>query len=191
MSARVRCAPWRASIPTGRIELVLTLDTTVDPRHTARADRKARVAKNAKQHATNLAVAAANPTSTLGRDGAPAPSASKDAKVSARAVRKAELERSMLVSKTATASLGRFDNKIEGEPKARGIKRKFETNVGDFKSEKESAMTMLGKIGTAERKKAPKKGGEGVEGGLNQRKAVRFEERKAQLQNKRFNSKRK
>lgn len=106
-------------------------------------------------------------------------------------MRKAELERSMLVSKTATASLGRFDKKIEGEPKARGIKRKFDANVGDFKSEKDAAMTVLGKIGTAERKKALKKGGEGAEGGLNTRKAVRFEERKQQLQNKRVNSKRK
>lgn len=166
----------------------LIVDTTVDPRHTARAERKARVAKNAKQHTANVAIAAANPTSTLGRETSAPNSASRDVKVSSRAVRKAELERSMLVSKTATASLGRFDNKIEGEPKARGIKRKFEANVGDFKSEKDSAMTILGKVGVAERKKAPKKGGEGADGGLNQRKAVRFEERKEQLQNKRFNS---
>ncbi|BEI91584.1 uncharacterized protein CcaverHIS019_0404040 [Cutaneotrichosporon cavernicola] len=160
-------------------------DSSVDPRHTARAERKARVAKNDRQHAANVAAALANPTSTLGRETAPASTASKDVKASSRSVRKAELERSMLVSKTATASLGRFDNKIEGEPRAKGIKRKFEATVGDFKSEKDAAMSILTKVGTAERKKGPKKGGEGEEGGLNKRKAVRFEERKQQLANKR------
>ncbi|GMK58748.1 hypothetical protein CspeluHIS016_0601900 [Cutaneotrichosporon spelunceum] len=160
-------------------------DSSVDPRHKARAERKARVAKNERQHAANVAVAMANPTSTLGRETAPASTATKESKASSRSVRKAELERSMLVSKTATASLGRFDNKIEGEPRAKGIKRKFEATVGDFKSEKDTAMSILTKVGTAERKKGPKKGGEGEEGGLNKRKAVRFEERKQQLANKR------
>lgn len=45
-------------------------------------------------------------------------------KKSARERRAQELERGLLVSKASTASLGRFDKKIEGEPKARGIKRK-------------------------------------------------------------------
>jgi regulator of ribosome biosynthesis len=160
-------------------------DTSVDPRHKARAERKARVAKNERQHAANVAIAAANPTSTLGRETGPSAASTKEGRASARSVRKAELERSMLVSKTATASLGRFDKKIEGEPRAKGIKRKFEATVGDFKGEKEAAMSILNKVGTAERKKGPKKGGEGEDGGLNQRKAVRFEERKQQLANKR------
>lgn len=175
----------RAALDVSSHASQLTADTSVDPRHKARAERKARVAKNDRQHAANVAVALANPTSTLGRETAPSATASREGKASSRAVRKAELERSMLVSKTATASLGRFDNKIEGEPRAKGIKRKFEATVGDFKSEKDAAMSILTKVGTAERKKGPKKGGEGEDGGLNQRKAVRFEERKQQLANKR------
>lgn len=91
----------------------------------------------------------------------------------------------MLVSKVSTASLGRFDKSIEGEPRVKGIKRKFETNLGDHASEKASAMDVLNRLGTAERKRAPKKGGSGVEGGVNTRKAVRYEERAAQLANRR------
>lgn len=160
-------------------------DGAVDPRATARAERKARVAKNERQHARNVAEAAAggpSPLSALNRKPQSA-DASQGEKKTARTVRKAELERSMLVSKTSTASLGRFDNKIEGEPRAKGIKRKFESTVGDFKAEKDSAMTLLGKIGVAEGKKAPKKGGSGVAGGVNVRKAIRHEERAAHRAN--------
>lgn len=170
----------------------LILDVTADPRHAARAERKARVAKNERQHAKNVADASnskANPLSSLGRETGVNPSSSQGEKAKARTQRKAELERSMLVSKTSTASLGRFDNKIEGEPRARGLKRKFDSNVGDHSTEKEQAMTMLHKLGTADRKKAPKKGGEGVDGGLNARKAIRHEERKAQKDNRRSKGK--
>jgi regulator of ribosome biosynthesis len=148
------------------------------------------VAKNSRQHARNVAEAAAasaNPTSTLDRKPLPA-GASQGDKASARTARKAELERNMLVSKTATASLGRFDRAIEGEPRVKGIKRKFDNNVGgDFAGEKAAAMTLLGQIGTAERKKAPKKGSEGRDGDLNLRKAVRHETRTKQLENRRRN----
>lgn len=169
-------------------------DVTADPRHAARADRKARVAKNERQHSRNVAEAANStakdsvitPESRLKRAGATgANMVPTGDKIKARTQRKAELERSMLVSKTSTASLGKFDKKIEGEPRARGLKRKFDANVGDHKSEKEQAMTMLHKLGTADRKKAPKKGGEGVEGGINVRKAMRHEERKAAKDNRR------
>ncbi|TXT07308.1 hypothetical protein VHUM_03478 [Vanrija humicola] len=166
-------------------ELKASDDITVDPRATARAERKARVAKNERQHARNVAEAAAggpSPLSALNRK-PQAGDASQSEKKTARTIRKAELERSMLVSKTSTASLGRFDKKIEGEPRAKGIKRKFEATVGDFKAEKDSAMTLLGKIGVAEGKKAPKKGGSGVAGGVNVRKAIRHEERAAQRAN--------
>lgn len=145
------------------------------------------MAKNERQHARNVADAkasAADPTSALNRKPTPM-TASQAQKAQARAARKAELDRGLLVSKTATASLGCFDRAIEGEPRAKGIKRKFESNVGDFAGEKAAAMDLLGKIGTAERKKGPKKGGEGKEGDLNLRKAVRHETRTKQLENRR------
>jgi regulator of ribosome biosynthesis len=151
----------------------------------AKQERKDRVAKNSRQHARNLAdAAAAIPAPALERKPLGL-DASQSEKKTARTVRKAELERGMLVSKTATASLGRFDRKIEGEPKAKGIKRKFDANVGDHAVEKAAAMELLGKIGTAEGKKAPKKGSAGKDGDLNLRKAVRLETRTKQLENRR------
>ena len=93
--------------------------------------------------------------------------------LNARSARKAELDRTMRVSKISTASLGKFDKAIDGEPRQKGIKRKFESNVGDSKAEKDAAMDVLKKVESGERRKKVKKGGV-EEGGLNVRKAVRF-----------------
>ncbi|KAL7420420.1 Rhodanese-related sulfurtransferase [Cryptotrichosporon argae] len=154
-------------------------DPLADPRKAARDERKARVAKNERQHARNVAEAArasaaeSGPSSSL-----PAKSKSHAAPSSAqnaarRATRAAELNRALLVSKTATASLGKFDRMIEGEPKAKGLKRKFEANE-DVGAERARARAVLERVGKAEgRKEGAKKGGRGQEGGLNQRKAVR------------------
>ncbi|RSH84067.1 Rhodanese- sulfurtransferase [Saitozyma podzolica] len=135
-------------------------DADQDPAMTARKARKDRIAKNERQHARNLADAAsaAAASGPFKVDGAgPSKSASKStstsasgggssisqaAKVSLRAVRKAELERSMLVSKTSTASLGKFDKAIEGEPRAKGVKRKFEANE-DVQGEKDRQLQLL------------------------------------------------
>ncbi|WWD22607.1 hypothetical protein CI109_107100 [Kwoniella shandongensis] len=154
----------------------------LDPAKTARAERKARIAKNEKQHAANVSIAAnaPKPISAL-RDPNAKPSSSlsdsQAVKQSSRNKRKAELERSMLISKTSTASLGRFDEKIDGEPKVKGVKRKFEPTVtsGGFDGEKEKALGVLKRVeSTVGKPKKVKKGGEGDEGGLNVRKAVRF-----------------
>ncbi|WVO25092.1 uncharacterized protein IAS62_006478 [Cryptococcus decagattii] len=136
-----------------------------DPGKTARGERKARIAKNIKQNTANLAAASASVT------------AARATAAAERAARKQELNRNMLISKTSTASLGKFDNKIQGEPKARGMKRKFDANVpggnrGDG-TEKERQMAVLKRVERGETKKS-KKGGEGVDGGLNVRKALRF-----------------
>lgn len=137
----------------------------MDPGKTARGERKARIAKNIKQNTANLAAASASVT------------AARATAAAERAARKQELNRNMLISKTSTASLGKFDNKIQGEPKARGMKRKFDANVpggnrGDG-TEKERQMAVLKRVERGETKKS-KKGGEGVDGGLNVRKALRF-----------------
>ncbi|ODN76342.1 hypothetical protein L198_08118 [Cryptococcus wingfieldii CBS 7118] len=156
-------------------------DADQDPAKTARDERKARVNKNLKQQQANIAAAAKKSAPivnlsapTPGTDANSAPLLSQAQKKSAREVRKSELIRSMLISKTSTASMGKFDDKIEGEPKARGMKRKFEPTVGkSFEGEKTSAMDVLKRVERGEGKKA-RKGGEGVEGGLNARKAMRF-----------------
>lgn len=171
---------WQAAAATRFPWAQLTADPTADPRSKIRGDRKARIAKNEKQHARNVADAQAH-VSAL--DKKPSNATTSGGKQAARQVRKAELDRSMLISKTATASMGKFDRKIEGEPKVKGVKRKFDANVGDFSSEKESYHTLLGKLGVADRKKAPKKGGEGADGGVNVRKALRHEGRKAERSN--------
>ena len=83
----------------------------------------------------------------------------------------------MLISSTSTASLGKFDNKIEGEPKVRGMKRKFESVVSmGWDGEKRAAMEVLAGVGKG---KGSRSGGakREEEGGLNVRKAVRFQAR--------------
>ncbi|KAL0240699.1 hypothetical protein I308_106499 [Cryptococcus tetragattii IND107] len=133
-----------------------------DPAKTARAERKARIAKNTKQNTANVAAASASVT------------AARATAAAERAARKEELNRNMLISKTSTASLGKFDNKIQGEPKARGMKRKFDANIpGGEGTERERQMAVLKRVERGETNKS-KKGGEGVEGGLNVRKALRF-----------------
>jgi regulator of ribosome biosynthesis len=72
-----------------------------DPRKVARDERKARVAKNEKQRLGNAARAAGP-----------------------REVRKQEIERTLATSRISTASMGKFDKKLEGEKKVRGVKRK-------------------------------------------------------------------
>ena len=66
--------------------------------------------------------------------------------------------------------MGKFDKKIEGEPKVRGLKRKFESNVGKegYGGERESNLEVLKSVGKKERS---------AEGGVNVRKAVRYHER--------------
>ncbi len=85
----------------------------------------------------------------------------------------------MLISSTSTASLGKFDQRIEGEPKVRGVKRKFESNVSGegWDGEKKAAMGAWAGVGKRKVKGTKIKGGQGEEGGLNVRKAVRFQAR--------------
>ena len=85
-----------------------SIDVDHDPSKVARAERKARVAKNERQTAQNVARAQA--------EGAVAgPS---------REQRKNEINRTLATSRVSTASMGRFDKVLEGEKKSRGVKRK-------------------------------------------------------------------
>lgn len=96
-----------------------------DPILKARNERKDRIAKNKRQQERNAADAMAQLAvggSKVTRE--PVSTLSQAQKKSLRDARKQELERSLLVSKAATASMGKFDEKIEGEPKVKGVKRK-------------------------------------------------------------------
>ncbi len=79
---------------------VLT-DVDFDPRKVARDERKARVAKNEKQRSANTARA-----------------------LGPREVRKQEIDRTLATSRISTASMGKFDKKLDGEKKVRCVKRK-------------------------------------------------------------------
>ncbi|KAJ9091781.1 hypothetical protein QFC21_007084 [Naganishia friedmannii] len=159
-----------------------------DPILAARNERKDRVAKNKRSQSRNEAeataklaigsasVTAANAAKAAAQTGS---QVSQAAKKQLRDARKQELERNLLVSKGATASMGKFDEKVEGEPKAKGVKRKFApTAPTTHAGEKDSQLQILNSLGTAATKRAkiarPK---EGIEGDVNARKAVRFNER--------------
>ena len=78
-----------------------------DPAKAARDERKARMAKNERQHQQNLARAAQ------------ASGAS-----SSNADRKRQIDRTLAVTRTSTASLGKYDKVLDGEKKLKGVKRK-------------------------------------------------------------------
>lgn len=90
------------------------IDVDFDPSKKARDERKARVEKNQKQHERNLARAQQQSGSTS----APPPPAAQ---------RKRDIDRTLATTRTSTASMGRFDRKLEGEKKLKGVKRKVRT----------------------------------------------------------------
>ena len=81
-------------------------DVDYDPAKAARDERKARVAKNEKQRLANLTRAAGSSSSD----------------------RKRDIDRTLAVTRTSTASLGKFDRKLEGEKPLKGVKRKVSLN---------------------------------------------------------------
>jgi regulator of ribosome biosynthesis len=93
-------AQWITEVPANA-------DVDFDPR------KAARVAKNEKQRLGNAARAAGG-TGKKGEDGEPHP----------RDARKQQIERTLATSRISTASMGKFDHKLDGEKKVRGVKRK-------------------------------------------------------------------
>ena len=164
-------------------------DADHNPAATLKSERKARIAKNEKQAAANRSRALASApasSSASGQPGVPARSKSQQSLATARAARAAELERSLLVTKSATASLGKFDKKIEGEPKVKGVKRQFEANETSAGNEKERQMDVLARVERGEKSRmGKKKGGEGAEGDVNVRKAVRYAGKEERMRKKR------
>ena len=75
-----------------------------DPVKAARNERTSRVAKNERQRLQNVARAQA-----AGGD---------------REGRKKDIEKTLASTRISTASMGKFDKKLEGEKKLRGVKRK-------------------------------------------------------------------
>lgn len=67
------------------------------------------------------------------------------AKREQKSQQKADLEKSLHRSRVSTASMGKFDKKLEGEPKLKGQKRKFNP-VTDTASEHKSNLEILSKV---------------------------------------------
>jgi len=124
-------------------EVPANADADYDPVKVAREERKARVAKNEKQRLGNLARAP-----------------------SERDQRKKEIDTTLATTRISTASMGKFDKKLEGEKKLRGVKRKFEPTES---SEAKNSLAIISKL-DGESKKPKKDGGDDV---LNVRKAIR------------------
>ncbi|CAG8525997.1 7898_t:CDS:2 [Ambispora leptoticha] len=107
-----------------------------------REAKKQRIEKNSSRHQRNLEEAAAQQnknTNTIANSGIVTTTNQKS-------LRKAELNKQIAISKFATASIGKFDKPLEGEPKMKGVKRKFEPTIADLKKEKESNLSILKKV---------------------------------------------
>ncbi|KAF5359007.1 hypothetical protein D9758_004872 [Tetrapyrgos nigripes] len=135
-------------------EVPANADVDYDPRKAARDERKSRVAKNEKQHLANLARA-------------------QGSGLNQRDERKQEIERTLASSRTSTASMGKFDKKLEGEKKLRGVKRKFQPNETSVESEAKASLALLSKM-ESDSKKMRRDGPVPDKSVLNVRKAVRF-----------------
>ncbi|PAV21221.1 RRS1-domain-containing [Pyrrhoderma noxium] len=131
-------------------EVKANAEIDADPEKELREARKSRVAKNERQRLQNQARAAAE---------------------SERAQRKTELERTLASTRISTASMGKFDRKLEGEKKIKGVKRKFEPTERSVADEQKASLAILSKIDGSGRKARKEKEGDDV---LNVRKAVRF-----------------
>lgn len=87
-------------------EVPANAEVDFDPSKAARDARKARVAKNDRQRLQNVARARGTP----------------------KEEKKAEIEKTLATTRVSTASMGRFDNKLEGEKKMKGVKRKVSSS---------------------------------------------------------------
>jgi len=83
-------------ISTSHIQFFFS-DVDYDPRKISRDERKARIEKHEKRQQQNV-------TSNLQR--------------------KSDIEKTLATTRISTASMGKFDKRLEGEKKLRGVKRK-------------------------------------------------------------------
>ncbi|TRM59265.1 ribosome biogenesis regulatory protein-domain-containing protein [Schizophyllum amplum] len=133
-------------------EVPLNAPVDFDPRKAARDERKERISKNEKQRLQNVA---------------------REQGASARDQRKQELDTTLATSRVSTASMGKFDKKLDGEKKMRGMKRKFVPNEMGGEEEKQASLALLSRM-ESDGKKMRREPPSGDEGVLNTRKAVRF-----------------
>jgi len=138
---------WITEVPTNA-------DVDHDPRKVAREARMKRISKNEKKQQQNIARAAgSNP----------------------RQGRKMEIEKTLATTKISTASMGKFDKRLDGEKKIRGVKRKFDPTEVSVEQEKKASLSLVAKMDSDHKKMGKEPRAEEAE--LNIRKAVRFASR--------------
>jgi len=145
-------------------EVPANAEVDFDPRKVARDERKAKMAKNERQQQQNLARAQSE-------QGAAASSSAPSGR-ELQSHRKTEIGRTLAVTRTSTASMGRFDKKLDGEKKLKGVKRKFDPAEVSASSEKSNNLAILSKLDREPQAKKSKRSDPSSEV-LNVRKAVR------------------
>ncbi|KAI8074401.1 ribosome biogenesis regulatory protein-domain-containing protein [Gongronella butleri] len=113
------------------IEVPSNVDPMTDMYQKQREEKKERVAKNQKRQRRNEEEVAA---------------ATMAGKKNVRDFKKSELQQAIAASRTATASVGKFDKTLRNEQKIKGVTHQFAPTVGDAKAEKTSSMDILNKI---------------------------------------------
>ncbi|EED78367.1 predicted protein [Postia placenta Mad-698-R] len=137
-------------------EVRANADVDHDPAKAARDARKEKMAKNERQHQQNLARAQGASASAT----APAPPQE----------RKKQIDRTLATTRSSTASMGKFDRKLEGEKKLKGVKRKFDPTEVSASNEKSHNLAILQGLDRGPTAKKSRSSGDDV---LNVRKAIR------------------
>ncbi|KAF8515004.1 ribosome biogenesis regulatory protein-domain-containing protein [Gautieria morchelliformis] len=132
-------------------ELPDNADPDFDPAKAARDERKNRIAKNEKQRLRNI-------------------EHSKGSQALSKDERKKEIERTVATNRISTASMGKFDKRLDGESKLRGVKRKFDPNEASTEAERKTSLAIVSKLDGANKRPKQNGGGDDV---LNVRKAIR------------------
>lgn len=125
------------------------IDPETDMFSKARADKKERVEKNEAQRVRNLkeqsgAAAAEKKASTVTTPKEHAAKLREE-----RSARKVSLEKTAVLAQVSTASMGKFDKKIVGEAKPKGVKRKVCRSI--FVSKHPSLKSLLRLISALKR----------------------------------------
>ncbi|KAJ1970901.1 Rhodanese- sulfurtransferase, partial [Dimargaris xerosporica] len=106
-------------------------DPFVDPRKKVRDEKKERMAKNQRRQRRNQEEAELK---------------ERMPSVDPRAMKKQDLQRALTLTKTSTASLGKFDQKLKDEPRVKGIKRKFKPATDKASKERETSLGLLKQV---------------------------------------------
>lgn len=178
---------------------VRTADPLFDPVQAAKGERKARKLKNEQQHLKNVQRATAaslrqgssnikTPSANKSTPAVPSGLAALEATSGAPPGRKAALESQLQRTRSATASLGRFDKTLSADDeklarKAGNKKRKFESNSElAAGTERDHNMKLLKTLGRDDKQAALRRHDKGSKGQgdaelVNSRKAIRHASR--------------